>query len=154
LCFVATVHAAVAQLYPLGGNDMTPQILKFRRVAFWVLFILVVSICFALAISGRVRRQNAGRSAEILRPLLATNSRFKNVQVSCGTNGRVYLHGQVTSRDDLTALRGLVEQAHLPSQPVFSVRVEAPNKPAAGNAGFAPLFAFGHHVSGVPEPER
>jgi hypothetical protein len=111
---------------------MTPQILKSRRATFWFLFLFVASICFALAISGRVRRQNAGRSAEILRPLLATDSRFTNIQVSCGTNGRVYLSGLVTSADDLTALRRLVEQTHLPSQPVFSVRVEGPNKATPG----------------------
>jgi hypothetical protein len=31
---------------------------------------------------------------------------------------------------------------------------EWPNKPAAGNAGFAPGMAIGHHWPGVPEPAR
>jgi hypothetical protein len=30
----------------------------------------------------------------------------------------------------------------------------APNKPAAGKAGFAPRLAIGHHCPGLPEPER
>ncbi len=29
-----------------------------------------------------------------------------------------------------------------------------PNKPAAGNAGFASRLAIGRHWPGVPEPER
>jgi hypothetical protein len=29
-----------------------------------------------------------------------------------------------------------------------------PNKPAAGNAGWAPQLAIGHHWPGVPEPDR
>lgn len=132
---------------------MTAQILKSRRMVFWVLFLFVASICFALAISGGARRRNAGRrSVEILRPLLASDSRFETVQVSCGPGGRVWLTGLVTSTDDLTALHGLVDRAHLPSQPLIVVVVNAPHKPGAGNAGFAPLFAFGHHWLGVPEP--
>ena len=124
---------------------MTAELLSSRRVAVWALFIVVASIGFALAISGRVRRQNAGRSAEILRALIGRDSRFKNVRVSCGTNGRVYLRGEVASKDDLFALRDLVARAHLPAQPVFSVRfyLELPNQPAADNAGIAPLLAIG-----------
>jgi hypothetical protein len=29
-----------------------------------------------------------------------------------------------------------------------------PNKPAAGNAGFASQLTIGHYWPGVPEPER
>lgn len=135
---------------------MTAQLLKSRRVAFWALFIVVASICFALAISGRVRRQNAGQSAEILRPLLAADPRFKNIQVSCGTNGRVYLRGEVASQDDLFALRDLVMQAHLPSQPVFSVRfhLELPNQRSAGDGGSPVQFQVGSAQPAAPDRGR
>ena len=134
---------------------MTREFLRSRRVAIWALFMVVALMGFALAISGWARRQNAARSAEILRTLIARDLRFKNVRVSCETNGRVYLRGEVASKDDLFALRDLVAQANLPTQPVFCVRfyVELP-KPAAGRAGFAPLLTIGHHQPSLPEPVR
>jgi hypothetical protein len=48
-----------------------------------------------------------------------------------------------------------VEQTRLPSQPVWSVRVEpaAPNQPAAGDAGpRRPIFLA--TIAGAPEPVR
>ncbi len=139
-----------------GGNDMIKQLLKSRRAALWALFIVVASICFALANSGRVRRHKAGQTAEILRPLLAADSRFKNIQVSCGTNGRVYLRGVVASKEDLFALRDLIVQAHLPSQPVFAVRfpIELPNPRSAGDGGSPVQFQIGSARPAAPDHGR
>ncbi len=105
---------------------MTENPAKSRRVEFWTAFILISGICFALAISGNVRRYNAGRTVEILRPLIAADARFAKVTVSYGTNGRAYLSGQVDSADSLAALRESVRQARLPSQLAIGVRVESP----------------------------
>jgi hypothetical protein len=91
---------------------------------FWVAFLAVAAMCFALAISGLHRRNLARQTADVLRPLLADDSRFHRVVVAVLTNARVILEGSVTSDADLSALRQLVEQAHVPSQPIFWVRVE------------------------------
>ncbi len=105
---------------------MTTKPTKSRRAEFWTVFILISGICFALAISGSARRYNAGKTVEILRPLIAADPRFSRVKVSYGTNGRAYLTGRVNSAEDLEAFRELVRQARLPSQPSIDVRVEPP----------------------------
>ena len=87
-------------------------------------FLSVAGVFLALALSGRHRRHEAGRAAEMLRSMLPSDVRFQRVMVSCGTNGRVYLHGSVASDENLRVLRTLVEQGHLPSQPVISVQVD------------------------------
>ena len=61
----------------------------------------------------------------MLRSMLASDARFPRVTVSLGTNGRVVLHGSVAFDDDLRTLRTLVEQGHLPSQPLISVLVDS-----------------------------
>lgn len=126
----------------LGEAAMIPNPLKSRRVQFWAAFGLIAALCFAMAISGRIRRYHAGQSAERLRQLLAADARFTKVQVHCSTNARVWLDGEVASADDLSALRRLVEQAHVPTQPGVFVRVQspAPNKPASGDTAFQPLL--------------
>lgn len=106
------------------------------------MFILISGICFALAISGRVRRYNAARTVEILRPLIAADARFVRVTVSYGTNGRAYIHGEVDSAEALAALRELVQRTRLPSNPSIGVRVEpsVPNhswQPAPGRRFFS-----------------
>jgi hypothetical protein len=92
-----------------------------------------------MGISGRVRRYNAGQSAETLRQLIEADARFAKVQVHCSTNAKVWLDGGVASADDLAVLRRLVQQAHLPTQPGIFVRVEtpAPNHRASLDAGSA-----------------
>ena len=112
-----------------------------------------MSVCFSLAIWGTVRRYNAGRSAEALRRLVAAHVRFAKIRVLCATNARVFLDGQVASAGDLDALRRLVQQAHLPTQPAISVRIEtpAPNKPASGDTGFR-FRVFLALWPGAPEP--
>jgi len=97
---------------------------------FWVVFLAGAAVCLALALLGLHRRELAGQTADILRPLIAADSRFQHVVVALATNARVYLEGSVSSDTDLSALRRLVEQAHVPTQPAFGVRVEShpPNK--------------------------
>src|SRR6185295_19991831 len=91
-------------------SSSTPQ---SRRAVFWICFLAIAGVCLALALSGQHRRREGGRTAEILRSMLASDARFQSVTVSVGTNGRVALHGSVASDEDLRALRALVEQAHL-----------------------------------------
>jgi hypothetical protein len=79
----------------------------------------------ALALSGLHKRHDAAQTAEILRPMLASNTRFQKVVVTLATNARVYLVGSVNSNADLEALHRLVEQTQLPSQPAFAVRVDS-----------------------------
>src|SRR5262249_22258212 len=55
----------------LGVATMTSNPSRSRRLEFWTVFILIPGICFGLAISGKVRRFNAGKTVEILRPLIA-----------------------------------------------------------------------------------
>ena len=90
-----------------------------------MVFLLVAGVCLVLALSGLHRRREAGRTAQILRSLLASDVRFQKVTVSSSTNARVYLHGSVASGDDRQALRTLVEQAHLPVGPGISVEVDS-----------------------------
>jgi hypothetical protein len=92
---------------------------------FWLVFLTAVSVCFVIALSGLHRHRNAGRTADILRPMLASDTRFQKVVVALATNARVYLEGSVNSAADLEALHRLVEQTKLPSQPAFSVRIDS-----------------------------
>jgi len=103
-----------------------------NRENFWVCFFFIVSLGLALAIQGLILRQNATKITDALNQLLGTDSRFKDVRASRTTNGHVYLIGRVSSIDDLSALHRLIEAAHLPAPPGFSVRVES-ERP--GNAG-------------------
>jgi hypothetical protein len=86
--------------------------------------LAVAGVCFALALSGQHRRREAGRTADMLRSMLVSDARFQKVTVSRSTNGRVFLHGSVASEENLRALRALVEQGHLPTQPGISVQVD------------------------------
>jgi len=94
-------------------------------VVFWVCFLAVAGVCFALALSGQHRRREAGRTAEMVRSMFASDARFQRVTVSLGTNGRVFLNGSVVSDEDLRALRTLIEQAHLPTPPAISVQIDS-----------------------------
>lgn len=82
-----------------------------------------MAICFVLALSGRYRRSEGFRTAEVLRSIVAADARFLKVKVSCSTNGRVLLYGTVASPEDLQTLRTLVERSSLPRQPGISVEV-------------------------------
>ncbi len=88
-----------------------------------MLFLLVVTPCFVLAISGMRLRQEAGRVAKALRSALADDARFKSVTVSRTTSGHVFLFGSVSSNDDLQALNAVVERAHFASKPVMLIEV-------------------------------
>ena len=116
-------------------SSSTPQ---SRRVVFWICFLAVAGVCLAFALSGQHRRREGSRTAEMLRPMLASDTRFQKVTVSLGTNGRVFLHGSVASVGDLRALRTLVEQGHLPTQPAISVEVDShpPPNALASNPGW------------------
>ena len=98
-----------------------------RQVTYWALILVTAAFCFAFHLSLRAQHRDAGRTAEILRPLLAAEPRFAKVQVTCATNARVFLRGHVGSAADLTALRALADRAGLPMQPIFAVRVETPS---------------------------
>jgi ABC-type enterobactin transport system permease subunit len=92
---------------------------------FWAVFLFAAAVCLALALLGLHRRALAIQTADILRPLIAADSRFQRVVVAVATNARVILEGSVSSDADISALRQLVEQAHVPSQPIFGVRFGA-----------------------------
>ena len=118
-------------------SSSTPQ---SRRAVFWICFLAVAGVCLALALFGQHRRREGGRTAEMLRSLVAYDTRFQKVTVSLSTNGRVFLHGSVASEEDLRALRTLVEQGHLPVEPGISVQIDShpPNtalEPTAVGAG-------------------
>jgi hypothetical protein len=59
----------------------------------------------------------------MLAPILASRPQFHQITLSYGTIGWAILHGTVPSDTDLRLLHELVEQAHLPSKPLFSVTV-------------------------------
>src|ERR1041385_5635245 len=94
----------VRRIRATSMSSSTPQ---SRRVVFWVCFLGGAGVCLALALSGQHRRRQGGRTAEMLRSLLASDTRFQKVTVSLGTNGRVFLHGSVAAKEDLRALRTL-----------------------------------------------
>jgi hypothetical protein len=119
-------------------------------VVFWICFLAVAGVCLALALSGQHRRRQGGRTAEMLRSMLASDTRFQKVTVSLGTNGRVFLHGSVAAEEDLRALRTLVEQGHLPTQPAISVEVDShpPNHALQPTPVGVGSSAFAVHVTG------
>ena len=100
------------------------RLFSTKHKVFWLVFLAAVVVCFALAVLGLHRREVARQTADILRPLIAADSRFQRVVIAVATNARVILEGSVNSDRDLSALRQLVEQAHVPLQPIFGVRVE------------------------------
>ena len=93
------------------------------RSSFWVVFITLVLVCLGFLSPAYFRRWNAGRTCEVLEPLLSGDARFKTVAVSRSTHGVAVLNGSVKSDADAAALRLLVERAHPPQKPVFLVRV-------------------------------
>ncbi len=102
--------------------------------AFWIVFLMIVSVGFLSALSARHRHHQAGRTADRLRLILGSDVRFQRVIVSSSTKARVYLYGRVASDEDLHALRMLVEHEDFPTQPGISVEVDShlsPNKGAA-----------------------
>jgi hypothetical protein len=100
------------------------ELFSTQHKVFWLVFLIAAGICLALALSGMHHRRIAAQTADILRPMLASDTRFQKVVVALATNARVYLEGSVDSAADLEALRRLVEQTQLPSQPAIGVRVD------------------------------
>ncbi len=96
-----------------------------HRTSFWVVFLTLVLVCLGFLLPAYFRRWNAGRTCEVLEPILSADARFKAVAVSRSTHGVAILGGSVASDADAAALRLLVEQAHPPQKPVFVVRVLA-----------------------------
>lgn len=101
------------------------QLFSTKHKLFWVVFLAAAAVCFALAFSGRLRRDHAMRAQELLRPIIAADTRFQNVQVAYGTTGVVILIGSVSSTNDLWALHLLVDKTELPSRPAIAVRVDS-----------------------------
>ena len=101
------------------------KLFNTQHQVFWVVFLAAVAVCLTLAVSGLHRHRDAGRTADILRPMLASNARFQKVVVALTTNARVFLGGSVNSATDLEALHKLVEQTQLPTQPAFSVHIDS-----------------------------
>jgi len=114
------------EIRDLNDEYMSTSTPKSRRVVFWVCFLAVVGVCIKLALSCQIRRGKAQRTVELLRSMVASDPRFQKVTASYGTNGSAWLNGNVSSEEDLRALRTLVEQGHLPMQPGISVHVDSP----------------------------
>jgi hypothetical protein len=92
-----------------------------------VIFLTLVLVCLGFLLPRYLQRRAAVGTADLLRPLLASDARFIKVTVSPTTTGRSRLDGSVASDADAAALRQLVSQAHPPQKPVFAVRVLMPS---------------------------
>jgi hypothetical protein len=99
------------------------KIFSTQHKVFWAIFLAAATVCLALALSGLHKHHTARNTADMLRAIIASETRFQKISVVLGTNAQVYLEGSVNSVLDLEALHRLVEQAQLPIQPAFSVRV-------------------------------
>ena len=99
--------------------------------------LLLVLICILVALvlwdpggqraHTRAREQvfaNQFHTISILGSILASDTRFREIETMGSTSGSVSLHGSVASRNDLDDLRRAVEKAQLPTQPRISVEVE------------------------------
>jgi hypothetical protein len=101
------------------------QLFSTKHKVFWAVFLAVVAVCFASAISGRQRRANAWRAVEMLRPIVAADTRFQKVEVLYSTAGSVGVVGTVSSTNDLRDLQRLIDKTELPARPSVGVRIDS-----------------------------
>ena len=96
-----------------------------NRTAFWVVFLTLVLVCLGFLLPGHFRARDAGRTCDLLRPVITHDARFKSVDVHPATNGRAIVSGDVNTEEDAAALRKLIAETRTPQQPVWLVRVLA-----------------------------
>ena len=95
------------------------------RVRFWVVFLFSVVVIYFVGIFPHAHiLSQARQSRDMLRPLIASDPRFSDIQVAMSTNGAVIVHGSLHSAADLDSLKQLVERANPPRKPM--IQVESP----------------------------
>jgi hypothetical protein len=95
-----------------------------KRIWFWSFFLSAVVAVYVFGIQPRQRMlDQARRTANILRPVIAADPRFTAVRVSPSTNGGILILGVVSSDADLDALKNLVAHTDTPRRPGIDVHV-------------------------------
>jgi hypothetical protein len=96
---------------------------------FWPLFLTVVFAIYFFGIHPRAHRlAMASQTVRILQQLITADARFAAVRIVRGTQGSVFLAGEVKSEADLADLKRLIEDTPTPRKPGFSVHLH--NQPS------------------------
>jgi len=96
------------------------------RKSFWFTFLPLVLAVYFLGIYPTQHRMNQCNKAErILKPLIAANPRFIRVRVVRGIPDTIAIGGNLQSESDLNALKQLIEDAHLPINPILCVKISS-----------------------------
>lgn len=99
-----------------------------KRIWLYSIFAICVSaLVFGVILPRRRDLIQSQQTATMLRPLLAADARFSDVEALYSTGGQAILMGTLRSDADLQALKHLVEEAHPPQNPALAIHIISPN---------------------------